>query len=496
MSMQMRDADLSRRMGLAGMVLLLMVPTLTSAQPKWTLPETEAGKRVALWIAAFNTGDEAAMEQYLAENLTPEALARRSVEERHRRFRDMRDAFGAVELRNVVTAEDDLVTVVFATQQGFVELNFEFEPQPPHRLLSIFGEPTDDPDLPPPPKVNESEALTAIEKAVAEAVAADEFSGTVLVARDGKPLLLKAWGLASVEHDTPNRTDTKYNLGSINKIFTRLAIGQLVQDGKLSFGDTLGKILPAYPNAEARQKVTIRHLLEMRSGIGDFFGERFDATPKNRFRANGDFLPMFAADPLAFEPGSQRRYSNGGYAVLGAIIEKVSGQSYYDFVRERIFAPADMTDTDSFEADVPVPNLAEGYTRLWGPDEKSMPGPRRKNIYSRPARGSAAGGGYSTAEDLLRFTNAVLADKLLSPPYTDWYLSGREPGTGTPPPRSRGDLGWAGGAPGIAAVLRADLATGYTVIVLGNYDPDAVEALSKTIRRILSGVVKETPGGE
>ena len=496
--MKMKNVDLTRGMGLATMVLLLMVSTLTSSQPKPTpkLPETQAGKRLETWIAAFNTGDDDTMVQWVAENLASEALERRPAEERRDMFHDMRDAFGTVELRKVVTAEEALVTVVFAIKDGFVELSFEFEPQPPHRLLKIFGEPTDDPDIPPPPKVSESEAVTAIEKAVAEAVAADEFSGTVLIARDGKPLLLEAWGLASIEHNTPNRTDTKYNLGSVNKIFTRLAIGQLVQDGKLSFGDTLGKLLPDYPNAEARQKVTVRHLMEMKSGIGDFFGERYDATPKNRFRTNADYLPMFAADSLEFEPGSQRRYSNGGYLVLGAIIEKVSGQSYYEFVRERIFAPAGMTDTDSFEADVPVPNLAEGYTHLWGPDEKSMPGPRRKNIYSRPARGSSAGGGYSTAEDLLRFTNAVLADKLLSPPYTDWYLSDREPGTGTPPPRSRGDLGWIGGAPGIGAVLRANLATGYTVIVLGNYDPDAIVTVAKTIRRILSRVIEETPAGE
>jgi CubicO group peptidase (beta-lactamase class C family) len=475
------------------MIFALLVPASAVGQPKPApaLPDTEAGKRVTAWIGAFNTGDDGAMRKYLSENMAPEAIERRPVDERLGMFRDMRDAFGTVELRKLVQAAESLVTVVFATRDGFVKLSFEFEPRLPHRLVRIFGEPTEDPDLPPPPMVSESEAVEAIEKAVTEAVAADRFSGTVLVARDGKPLLLRAWGLASMEHNTPNRTDTKYNLGSINKIFTRLAIGQLVQDGKLSFGDTLGKILPGYPNAEARQKVTVRHLLEMKSGIGDFFGERFDATPKNLFRTNADYLPMFAADPLAFEPGSKRRYSNGGYAVLGAVIEKVSGQSYYDFVRERIFLPAGMTGTDSYEADVPTPNLAEGYTRLWGPGEKNMPGPRRKNIYSRPARGSAAGGGYSTAEDLLRFTNAVLADKLLSPPYTDWYLSGLEPGTGTPPPRAQGDLGWSGGAPGINSVLEADLAAGYTVIVLGNYDPDAAGAVAKTIRRILSGVKKE-----
>ena len=492
MSTRTGNAGTVRSMGLAGMMLVLLAATFVNAQPKPapTLPDTEAGKKVAGWIAAFNTGDDKAMRQYFSDNMAPEALARRPIEERLGMNRDMRAAFGTVELRKVVQAGESLVTVVFAIREGFVKLSFELEPQAPHRLLRIFGEPTDDPDLPPPPKVSEPEAVAAVEKAVAEAVAADQFSGTVLIARDGKPLFLKAWGLASVEHNAPNRIDTKYNLGSINKIFTRLAIGRLVQDGKLSFGDTLGKILPDYPNADARQKVIVRHLLEMRSGIGDFFGERFEATPKNRFRTNADYLPMFAADPLAFEPGSRRLYSNGGYAVLGAIIEKISGQSYYDFVREHIFLPAGMTGTDSFEADVPVPNLAEGYTRLWGPGEKSMDGPRRKNIYSRPARGSAAGGGYSTAEDLLRFTNAVLGDKLLSPPYTDWYLSGVEPGAGTPPPRAQGDLGWSGGAPGINAVLQADLATGYTVIVLGNYDPPAAGNVAKTIRRILSGITK------
>lgn len=299
---------------LATVTTLLLTPR-ASAQPRPmspVLPDTDSGRRVAGWIAALNSGDEEKLRQYFSENLAPEAIARRPMAERLATARDMRAAFGAVELRKIVEANESLVTVVFAVKDGFVRFSFELEAAAPHRLLRIFGEPTEDPDLPPPPKVTEAEAVVAIEKAVAEAVAADRFSGTVLVARDGKPLLLKAWGLASVEHNTPNRTDTSYNLGSINKIFTRLAIGQLVQAGMLSFGDTLGKVLPDYPNAEARQKVTVRHLLNMRSGIGDFFGERFDATPKDRFRTNADYLPMFTRDPLAFEPGSRWQYSNGG----------------------------------------------------------------------------------------------------------------------------------------------------------------------------------------
>lgn len=474
----------------AASALLVAASAFAQAKPALALPDTIAGKRVAALLAAFNSGDDAQMRQYVTDNLAPEAIAGTSIEEHVGRIRAMHAQLGTLELRKVVEATESQVIVVLGSRDQFLEFTFEFEPQPPHRFLRAQVMPTDNPDLPPPPKVSEPKAMAAIEKAVGEAVAADQFSGTVLVARDGRPLLLKAWGLASIEHNAPNRTNTKYNLGSINKLFTKLAIGQLAQGGKVSFNDTLGKLLPDYPNAEARQKVAVRHLLEMSSGIGNFFGERYDATPKDRFRTNADFLPTFADKPLEFEPGSQRRYSNGGYIVLGAIVEKVSGQSYYDYVREHIFVPAGMTSTDSFEADVPVPNLAEGYTRESGPSGQSVPGPRRNNIYSRPARGSAAGGGYSTAEDLLRFANAVLADKLLSTAYTDWYLSGVEPGKGAPPPRAKGKVGWVGGAPGINAVVEADLATGYTVIVLGNYDEPAAETVARAIRRILSGVTR------
>jgi CubicO group peptidase (beta-lactamase class C family) len=254
--------------------------------------------------------------------------------------------------------------------------------------------------------------------------------------------------------------------------------------------DALERFLPDYPNPDARRKVTVEHLVNMTSGIGDFFGERFDNTPKDRFRTNRDFLPMFDSLPLAFEPGTQRQYSNGGYILLGAIIEAVSGQSYYDYVREHIFQPAGMTNTDSYEADLPVANLAEGYTRP--SEDKSSPW--RKNVYTRPVRGSAAGGGYSTAEDLLKFTAALQTDILLSPAYTEWLLTGVRPDTsnGRPAPKTKSGpspgIGIAGGAPGINASLEADFSSGYTAIVLGNYDPLNTERVAMLARKWLERV--------
>ncbi|MBV9958676.1 MAG: beta-lactamase family protein, partial [Acidobacteria bacterium] len=243
------------------------------------------------------------------------------------------------------------------------------------------------------------------------------------------------------------------------------------EQGKLAYDDPMAKYLDDYPNREAAAKVTLRHLLSMTSGIGDFFGDKFDATPKDRLRTLKDFVPLFSGEPLQFEPGTKQQYSNGGYVLLGAIIEKVSGQSYYDYVREHIFKPAGMENTDCFEADVPVQNLASGYTRRGKAGDA-----RRNNIYTRPARGSSAGGGYSTAEDLLRFAVAIQSGKLRK---ANFGKSGQD---------ASGDLGIAGGAPGINALLEADTSNGYTVIVMSNYDPPTATSVGKQIRQWLTRI--------
>jgi CubicO group peptidase (beta-lactamase class C family) len=217
----------------------------------------------------------------------------------------------------------------------------------------------------------------------------------------------------------------------------------------------------------------------MTSGIGDFFGEKFENTPKDKLRTIDDFLPMFANDSLKFEPGSQRQYSNGGYIVLGAIIEKISGESYYDYVWEHIFKPTGMLNIESYEADIPVPNLAEGYTR------EETDKPWRKNIYTRPARGSSAGGGYSTAEDLLKFTIALEKQTFFKNPET-WETLRGEP-SGLKSQRQDG-LGIFGGAPGINSGIETKIGKGFTAIVMSNYDPPTAEDVMKKIREFLTNV--------
>jgi len=331
-----------------------------------------------------------------------------------------------------------------------------------------------------------AEPVEQINAAIDKAVAEDRFSGVVMLAKDGTPLLSRAVGMADPAKNIPNRPDTKFNLGTINKFFTHVAIGQLAAAGKLSLNDTIRKHLPDYPSPVA-DKITIEQLLQHRSGLGDIFGPKFMASHAS-LRTLSDYLPLFADKPLEFEPGSDQRYSNAGFVVLGLIIEKISGQTYYDYVRDHITKPAGMNDTASYAVDENVPNRAIGQTKR-GP-EGPLP-ERRSNIATLPARGSSAGGGYSTAADLLRFTQALLADKLMPKRWTDWLFTGKLDGA------VGRNIGVAGGSPGVNAVLEID--PPYTLVVLSNYDPPSAEELSREGRKALgigggNGVRKQRGG--
>jgi CubicO group peptidase (beta-lactamase class C family) len=208
-----------------------------------------------------------------------------------------------------------------------------------------------------------------------------------------------------------------------------------------------------------------------------------------------DYLPLFANDPLAFEPGSKWQYSNSGFVVLGLIIEKVSGQGYYDYVKEHIFKPAGMLDTDSYERDKDVSNLAIGYTRMGDNGTPDPSAPRQSNMPMRPVKGSPAGGGYSTVDDMLRFSVALRDHKLLSQKYTEIVTTGKVEmgapgrkygyGFGEEVSNSRHIVGHNGGGPGIGANFDMFPELGYTAVILGNYDPPAMMPVVMKIRELI-----------
>jgi D-alanyl-D-alanine carboxypeptidase len=306
----------------------------------------------------------------------------------------------------------------------------------------------------PQPKLRPGLSADEIAAAVAgyaqEQSDARRFSGVVLVAKAGKTILSRAYGLADVATRTPNTTDTLFNIGSLNKQFTMVAIEQLAQAGKLSLDDTIAKHLPDVKLAGA-DTITLRQLLDHRSGMGDIFGPKYDAAPPSRLRELSDFLPLFAGDPLGFAPGTSQRYSNAGYIVLGLVVERLSGETYRDYVARHIFAPAGITHAAFAALDDKVAGRATGYT------SHGTGGERVPNTPTLPGRPSSAGGAYLTAGDLLRFFDA----------------------------RPARDLGVAGGAPGVNAAVEKQ--GEWTVIVVANYDPPAANALARAAMAIIRG---------
>ena len=288
-----------------------------------------------------------------------------------------------------------------------------------------------------------------------------EFSGVVLVARGGVPEFQRAYGMADREAGRPNDLETAFNLGSINKFFTQIAVRQLAAAGKLTVDSSLAKAWRDYPNQDVARRVTIRQILEHRSGIqGNIFG-----APPGKTRHDvvtlADYFQLFANEPLQFEPGTRQQYSNAGYIVLGLLIERLSGENYYEYVRKHIYEPAGMTQTGAWRVDRLPGNAAIGYTR-GGRD--AAPNARLvRNTDLLPGKGSSAGGGYSTAHDLLRLINALRENKVPHAP-------------------PAGMVGIAGGAPGLNAVMEGDLPGGFDVIVMANLDPPAAERVAQIVR--------------
>ncbi len=331
--------------------------------------------------------------------------------------------------------------------------------------------------------------------------AAGAFSGAVLVANAGQPLLERGYGLANQQTGVANTTQTKFCIASLGKMFTAVAITQLVEQHKLSFDDTIGKYVAGFP-AEIADKVTIHQLLTHTAGLGDALRRR-DATTEPPSTIAG-LLAQIVKEPLQFAPGSQFAYSNSGYIVLGAILEQVSGQSYNDYIHEHVFTPAGMTDTD-IRAYTPreIAGMAYGYFRV-GQDGQpplrapgagaDVPSGTWHDNGTMLQIGNPSGGAYSTVGDLLKFAQALTSHRLLSSALTATLLAGKvdspRPGGPAEDKYAYGFsdqqvngvriVGHNGGTPGYEGQLDIYPDRGYVVVILTNQDQALVPAIQKS----------------
>ncbi len=492
----------STRLGLLSVLWLCIMtcafPRATASQATQTrTPDTLAGRQLAALLQALNTPDAKTIRAFVEKHIAKSFLDAIPLDEHvavNSKFAEENGGLALERIEHVDTYEVAALTRA-KSNNTLIRIHMKVEKEPPHGISALYYEIDPDitatPESPGKGKMTEADILRSLETYLNERAAADRFSGAVLVAKGGKPIFARAYGLASKAFNVPNRVDTKFNLGSMNKMFTAIAVAQLAEKGKLSFDDTVGKHLPAYPNKEVSNKVTIHHLLTHTSGMGDYFNEEYEKSAKERLRAVKDYFPLFVNEPLKFEPGQKWDYSNAGFMLLGAIIEKVSGQSYFDYVRENLYKPAGMTNTDCYEMDQDTPNLAIGYTR------ERASRPWKNNLYLHVVKGGPAGGGFSTVADLLKFDIALRNHKLLSRKYTDLVLTGKVAQPGSPiskyaygfgDERRNGHriVGHGGVFPGINSQLEIYLDLGYTVAVMSNYDPPAASRVADRLRDMLT----------
>lgn len=232
----------------------------------------------------------------------------------------------------------------------------------------------------------------------------NRFRGSILVARDGKAIVSRSYGIANFEDAVPNARQTKYHLASITKTFTAAAIVMLQERGKLNVQDSVCKYVAECP--AAWQPVTIHHLLTMSSGVPNFTD--FPDWLQTRAVASNfaETIARFKDKPLDFQPGEKYNYSNSGYVLLASIIEKLSGKTYEGFLRENIFAPLGMTNTGFDDNKIVIKNRAIGYAR------EGIRLVRAPYLSTSIVKG--AGGLYSTVDDLFLWDQALYAEKLLS----------------------------------------------------------------------------------
>ena len=316
----------------------------------------------------------------------------------------------------------------------------------------------------------------------------ENFSGSVLVAKDGEILLARGYGLANLEHEVPNTPETKFRLGSITKMFTATAILLLQERGKLKVEDAVGKHLPGSP--KAWEEVTIHHLLTHTSGIPSYTDDPSYAKSMTKPETVDSMIARFKDKPLEFEPGSKFHYDNSGYFLLGAIIEKVSGKSYEDFLREAIFQPLEMKDTGYDRPATILPKRASGYDR------------RGEGLVNAPYldmnQPYAAGSLYSTVRDLLKWDRALEAGRPLSKermaamftPFKDNYAYGWSIGDY----KGHKQVGHGGGINGFMTDLKRFTEEGVCVAVLCNVVPSNPSKVSRDLATIVFGETVALPG--
>lgn len=459
-------------------VMLIAVHEVAAqAEAKVTVPDTPAGRRLEEWLSALNSGSLEKMHEFTATGwVTPprgEAeLARIAASD----FAYFQANDGVILLKASTPAPNGVTAYVKSKRTGFcLEFTVRVAESEPHQILGIRRRACEVPEeLLPSAALSTEDLGNNLDRLLNELIARDKFSGVVLVAQHGAPVYSKVAGMASRAWNAPNELGTRFNLASITKLFTAVAVAQLVEQGRLAYDDEIGKFVPALTNQDVA-KVTLQQLLSHTSGLKDDWPLLEKTMLSQRALTVAEWLAPFHDVALSARPGERYEYCNIGYAMLGIAIEKASGENYFEYIQKHVFDPAGMHDSGFLELDSDPPRLATGYMDVRGQE-------RRSNTYRLPVRGGPFGLAYATAPDMAKFAEAVIAGKLVSRPSLEEMWTGRlaygeigtQYGLGCIVRRYNGTLtiGHGGGWHGITNRYEFYPEQGYAVVVLTNIDSD------------------------
>ena len=417
--------------------------------PSARAAEAPAARVLREWLAAYNTADSLALTAFIQRRYAPELLARRDAAARARSFGGWWKNYGAMRLVRLdsVSAGAAVATVWEEVPQAWGRLYLDVDTLAPHAVTGVGLEPmVEPPDWRAVRTVGDGALPRVLGAFVDGLERAGLFSGVVLVVRGGETVFAHASG---------DSMDAPFELASVGKMFTGVAVAQLAQQGRLSFSDPVARLLPDYPGP-AGPRVIVHHLLTHTAGLPDFFRNPRYRALRDSIRTLQEHWPLFALDSLEFEPGTRWAYSNSNFLVLGSIVERVSGQPFDAYLREHVLGPAGMEQT-----------------RAGGP----------------------AGGGVSTARDLARFAEALLAHRLLDAETTARVLAGHaaaeyggRDGYGFETRTWNGVrlVGHGGAFPGVSNQVDVYPELGYTVVVLSSSDGSGAQAIANRMRVLLA----------
>jgi D-alanyl-D-alanine carboxypeptidase len=435
--------------------ILLVLVSAAVAADKPQLPATPLGKRVSSMLSAFNSGEGERILSFIEQNYSPGALQQRPATDRAASYRQLYDETGGLQLRRLETSAADTMTVLAETRRTgeWYRITCQVESGKPYRLLGAAFQ------LVPRPveyaakgKLSDAEVAAELRKYAEKLSNLGQFGGVIVYARGSQPLLERAYPWRkSAREVIEYRVEDRFGLASIYKMFVAVAVAQLAGEGNLSFSDTIAPYLPDYPRERA-EKTTVHQLLTHTAGLEPLLDAKaFDDMRRADVKTRADQVRFLGGRPLVAMPGEKFQYSNAGYMLLEAIVERITGQPFHEYARVHIFAPLGMSD------------IAQGD---------------------------------SSAADLLRFSQGLVSGKLLPPAILATMMTPQvrsdDPETGYGYGMEIQNIngtrivGHAGGGPQVSAQLDIYPDDGRTVIVLSRRPGNSAQRIANRARELIT----------